>query len=54
MPSGYDLSDKLGYRLMQGRLGIYDKFKSENLVHDSDFKGLDSQFIRLNYEGGSA
>ena len=28
MSRGYDLSEKFGYRLMQARLGIYDKYSS--------------------------
>ena len=40
MSHGYDLSDKLGYRLMQGRLGIYDKYKSHDAVLDSKLTGI--------------
>lgn len=38
---------------MQGRLGVYDKFVSENQVHDSKLIGLDNQARRLNHEGGN-
>lgn len=42
MPYGYDLTDKLGYRLMQGRLGIYDKYKAETQIQDPKLIGLDN------------
>jgi hypothetical protein len=29
---GYDLTNKFGYRLMQARLGVYDKYISEDTV----------------------
>jgi hypothetical protein len=32
---GYDLSESLSYRLMQGRLGIYDKYKSQSELDPS-------------------
>jgi hypothetical protein len=38
--NGYDLTDGLGYRLMQARLGVYDKYKSTNSVLDSDLIGV--------------
>ena len=43
MPRGYDLSEKLGYRLMQGRLGIYDKYYSHDTVLDSKLIGIENQ-----------
>lgn len=39
---------------MQGRLGIYDKFKSESQVLDSELTGIDNQSRKLLFEGGSA
>ena len=30
MASGYDLSNQIPFRLMQGRLGVYEKPSSEN------------------------
>lgn len=39
---------------MQGRLGIYDKFKSETAVNDSKLIGINTQQRKLNHEGGSA
>ena len=53
MSQGYDLSDKLGYRLMQGRLGIYDKYKSHETVLDSGLTGVQNQNIRMSHQGGS-
>lgn len=53
MSRGYDLSEKLGYRLMQGRLGIYDKYKSHENVLDSGLIGIKNQDMRLKHQGGS-
>jgi len=54
MSSGYDLTDKLGYRLMQARLGIYDTYKSVDTVLDSELTGIvKGPAIRLNHQGGS-
>lgn len=67
MPKGYDFTEELGYRLIQGRLGIYDKYKTVNTILDSDLTGVESQLKRLkprrklggiqdariNYQGGS-
>ena len=67
MSRGYDLSEKLGYRLIQGRLGVYDKYKTVDTILDSDLTGIENQFKRLkphkrlggiqdariNYQGGS-
>ena len=38
---------------MQGRLGVYDKYKSQDVILDSDVKGIQSQQTRLNHQGGS-
>lgn len=51
MSRGFDLSDKLGYRLMQGRLGIYDKYKSNTFL-ESD-KGIKDHGIRISHHGGN-
>ena len=53
MPHGYDLNESIGYRLMQGRLGVYDKYKSHDTVLDSKLTGIQNQSIRLNHQGGS-
>ena len=37
---------------MQGRLGIYDKYKSHDTVLDSSFTGITNQDIRLTHQGG--
>lgn len=38
---------------MQGRLGVYDKFKSHSTVLDSNLSGIKNQEIILNHQGGS-
>ena len=53
MSQGYDLSEKLGYRLMQGRLGIYDKFQSHDTVLDPKLIGVQNQDIRMSHHGGN-
>jgi hypothetical protein len=50
---GYDLTEKFGYRLMQGRLGIYDKYKSHDTVLDSKLIGVKNQDIRMKHQGGN-
>ena len=50
MASGYDISSKVPFRLMQGRLGVYNKQS-----FDSEFSSLDGikhQEIRMNQHGG--
>ena len=37
---------------MQGRLGIYDKYKSHDTVLDSSLNGINNQDIRLQHQGG--
>lgn len=37
---GYDLSNKHPFRLLQGRLGIYDKYKSNEHVLDNELTGV--------------
>ena len=49
MPAAYDLSNRHSYRLMQGRLGIYDKYHDPNKVIDKNLKGLENQQIRLQH-----
>ena len=52
MQQGFDLSNKLSFRLMQGRLGIYDHYQ-EKQVLDTDIQGVNNQFVRLNHQGGN-
>ena len=51
MAAGYDLSSRVTYRLMQGRLGIYDKkpFDSET----NSIEGIEYQATRLRQMGGN-
>jgi len=51
MAAGYDLSSRVTYRLMQGRLGIYDKkpFDSET----NSIEGIEHQATRLRQMGGN-
>ena len=52
MQQGFDLSNKLSFRLMQGRLGVYDRYQ-EKQVLDTDLQGVNNQFVRLNHQGGN-
>ena len=52
MQQGFDLSNKLSFRLMQGRLGVYDRYQ-EKQVLDTDIQGVNNQFVRLNHQGGN-
>ena len=51
MASGYEFSNKIPYRLIKGRLGIYDKqpFNPKN----NFVEGVESQFMRLQQAGGN-
>lgn len=46
MASGYDLSSSVPFRLMQGRLGVYDKRPFDQ--SESPLRGINSQASRLN------
>ena len=50
MEHGYDLSSKNPYRLMQGRLGVYDK-RPYNAKENS-IEGIDDLSMRLRHMGG--
>ena len=50
MASGYDYSSRNPYRLMQGRLGIYDKRPYEPNKNSVD--GIDDMSTRLRHMGG--
>ena len=51
MASGYDLSSKVSFRLMKGRLGVYDK-KQFNSSENS-IEGIYDQSLRLSQAGGN-
>ena len=52
MQQGFDLSNKLSFRLMQGRLGVYDRYQAKQVL-DTDIQGVNNQFVRLNHQGGN-
>ena len=43
MASGYEYSNKLPFRLLQGRLGIYEKFPFKG----SSIEGVNDNMVRL-------
>jgi hypothetical protein len=45
MASGYDLSSRVPFRLMKGRLGVYDKKPFDPSTNSVD--GVESQSTRL-------
>ena len=49
MPISYNQN----FRLLQGRLGIYDKYTDPNKVIDNNLTGLNNQQTRLDFQGGS-
>ena len=49
--SGYDISNRHSFRLMQGRLGVYDK-KPFNPKENS-IEGIDHQAELLRVKGGN-
>lgn len=51
MASGYDLSNKHPFRLMQGRLGIFDKRPFN--PQDNHIEGIDHQSTILRQNGGN-
>ena len=50
MPSGYDFSTRVPYRLLQGRLGVYDK-PHQAATHD--LSGVEQQQSRAQANGGN-
>ena len=52
MASGYDLSSKHPFRLMQGRLGTYDKRPYDPSATDPEIDGVKDQSFRLRTHGG--
>ena len=53
MPYGYDLSDKVSFRLMQGRLGVYNKYNQPKTLLDPKISGVYNQYSRLKQQGGN-
>ena len=44
MASGYDLSSRVPFRLMKGRLGVYEKFSG---INTNSIEGVEHQEVRL-------
>lgn len=53
MASGYDLSSKHTFKLMKGRLGIYDKLPYNPNLTDPEIDGIKDQATRMRYHGGN-
>lgn len=51
MISGYDLSTNVPYRLMKGRLGVYDKRPFDPRANNID--GVEHQSVRFRQNGGN-
>ena len=51
MAGGFDLSSKLPFRLMKGRLGVYDKRPFDPSI--SAIEGVTDQSVRLRQAGGN-
>ena len=51
MGSGYDLSSKVPFRLMKGRLGVYDKKEFNSEIHS--IEGIIDQSSRMKQHGGN-
>ena len=51
MASGYDLSSRVPFRLMKGRLGVYDKHRLDEKEISID--GIHNQIDRLRQAGGN-
>lgn len=50
MASGYDLSSRVPFRLMKGRLGVYERpFDPDK----TSVEGVEEQSIRLQQAGGN-
>ena len=52
MASGYDISSQIPFRLMKGRLGIYDKNHVD--LKENSIDGVFDQQTRLNHLGGAS
>ena len=53
MASGYDLSNKHPYRLMQARMGTYDKRPFNPKEVDPAIDGIEHQSVRFRQNGGN-
>lgn len=53
MASGYDISSRHPFRLMQGRLGTYDKRQYDSRKTDPQIDGVIDQETRLRAHGGN-
>lgn len=54
MSEQLNLNNNHSYRLMQSRLGIYDKYKNTDIILDSEiYSGIYGQNMRLEHQGGS-
>ena len=53
MASGYDLSNRNPFRLIQGRLGTYNKTQYESGSDKVGVDGVHEQGIRLAAHGGN-
>lgn len=51
MASGYDISSNVPYRLMKGRLGVYDKKTFD--ASANSVEGVYSQSTRMHQHGGN-
>ena len=51
MASGYDLSSQIPFRLMKGRLGVYDKREFD--PKKSSLDGITHQATRMDQAGGN-
>jgi hypothetical protein len=51
MASGYDYSSKVPFRLMKGRLGVYDKRPFD--PDTNSIEGVAEQSMRLRQAGGN-
>ena len=51
MGTGYDLTNQVPFRLMQGRLGIYNKIQVD--LNTNSIEGVNSQATRLRQMGGN-
>ena len=51
MASGYDLSSQIPFRLMKGRLGVYDK--REFYPEKSSIEAIQHQATRMEQAGGN-
>jgi hypothetical protein len=49
--SGYDLSSRVPFRLMKGRLGVYDKMPFN--PEENSMEGVEHQSMRFRHNGGN-